>query len=200
VRRRAALPAGVCAVLLLAFDAGSAQRTPAPPPAATPPMRGFSPGGARAERDLETRFRAIPAAGAIETWHRYFTREPHPATSPRTREIATYIASQWRAQGLEDVTLHRYDVLSSNPRRVRVEMVAPVRYVPTLREEPYPQDPGLSQPAVRGPWTSFSASGDVTAPVVNANSGNPADYDVLRAPGIDPKGKIVVVRYSKPNS
>ena len=54
--------------------------------------------------------------------------------------------------------------------------------------------------AISGGWLSFSASGDVTAPVVYANSGNPADYDVLRKNGIDPKGKIVVVRYSNPYS
>ncbi len=126
---------------------------------------------------------------AIERWHREFTREPHVATSPRTKAIAEYIAGQWRTQGLDEVTIHRYDVLSSNPRRVHVEMVAPRRYVPTLREEAYPEDPDSSQPAISGAWTSFSASGDVTAPVVYANSGNPADYDLLRANGIDPQGQ-----------
>ena len=163
-------------------------------------MRGFTAAGAAAERAVETRFRALPTAAGVEQWHRYFTREPHPATSPRTKAIAEYIAAQWRAQGLEDVTIRRYDVLSSNPRRVRVEMVAPRRYVPTLREDPYPEDPDSAQPAVSGAWTSFSASGDVTAPVVYANSGNPADYDLLRQHGIDPTGKIVVVRYSNPYS
>jgi N-acetylated-alpha-linked acidic dipeptidase len=53
---------------------------------------------------------------------------------------------------------------------------------------------------VSGAWISFSASGDVSAPVVYANSGNPADYDRLRQAGIDPRGKIVVVRYSNPYS
>ena len=163
-------------------------------------MRGFTPAGAAAERALEARFRALPSAAAIEQWHRYFTREPHVATSPRTKEIAEYIAAQWQAQGLEDVTIRRYDVLSSNPRQVQVEMVAPRRYVPTLREDAYPEDPDSSQPAISGAWTSFSASGDVTAPVVYANSGNPADYALLRQHGIDPQGKIVVVRYSNPYS
>jgi N-acetylated-alpha-linked acidic dipeptidase len=182
--------------------AGAIGCTAAPSaPVTTPdPIRGFTAAGTDAQRALEVRFRALPSAAAIGQWHRYFTREPHPATSARTKEIAEYIASQWRSQGLEDVTIHRYDVLSSNPRRVHVEMIAPRRYVPTLREDPYPDDPDTSQPAVSGAWTSFSASGDVTAPVVYANSGNPADYDVLRANGIDPRGKIVIVRYSNPYS
>jgi N-acetylated-alpha-linked acidic dipeptidase len=188
--------AGVVAPVLLA---AAACQSPAPPPAG-PAIRGFTPAGASAQRALETRFRALPSAAAIEQWHRYFTREPHVATSPRTREIAGYIAEQWRAQGLDDVVIRRYDVLSSNPRRVHVEMVAPHRYVPTLREDPVPEDPDSAQPAISGAWTSFSASGDVTAPVVYVNSGNPADYEVLRQAGIDPRGKIVVVRYSNPYS
>lgn len=166
----------------------------------TLPIRGFSPAGAIAERALERRLRELPDTESIRTWHRYFTAEPHPATSPRTREIASYIAAQWKAQGLEDVVIHRYDVLSSNPRRVRAELVAPTRYVPSLREDPIPEDPLSSHKAISGAWLSFSASGDVTAPVVYANSGNPADYDVLRKHGIDPKGKIVIVRYSNPYS
>ena len=98
------------------------------------------------------------------------------------------------------MVIRRYDVLSSNPREVKVEMVAPVRYVPTLREDAYSRTRTRRTRTISGAWLSFSASGDVTAPVVYANSGNPADYDVLRKNGIDPRGKIVVVRYSNPYS
>ena len=209
VRRRAAHDHGVepavrhrAALVALTLASANVACSPAPtaPAVAAAPIRGFTAAGAEAQRALETRFRALPTAAGVEQWHRYFTREPHPATSPRTKAIAEYIAEQWRAQGLEDVVIRRYDVLSSNPRRVRVEMVAPRRYVPTLREDPYPEDPDSAQPTISGAWTSFSASGDVTAPVVYANSGNPADYDVLRQNGIDPNGKIVIVRYSNPYS
>ena len=46
----------------------------------------------------------------------------------------------------------------------------------------------------------MSASGEVTAPLVYAHSGNPEDYDLLRKQGIDVKGKVVLVRYSNPYS
>jgi N-acetylated-alpha-linked acidic dipeptidase len=164
------------------------------------PLRGFAASRAAAQRDLERAFHASPSADRIAEWHRYFTAAPHPATSPRTKEIAERIAAAWREQGLEDVTVHRYDVLSSNPREVRVEMVAPRRYVPTLREDPDPQDPDTAHPEISRAWLSFSASGDVEAPVVYANSGNPEDYARLRQHGIDPRGKIVIVRYSNPYS
>ncbi|MCC6992896.1 MAG: M28 family metallopeptidase [Acidobacteria bacterium] len=185
----------LCALIALAFASGLAARQA--PPAA---MRGYTLTGTSAQRDVETRFRALPSADAIRAWHRELTKSPHVATSPRTKEIAEFIAASWKAQGLDTVTIRRYDVLSSNPRTVAVEMVTPTRYTPTLREAPIPEDPDTAQPGISGAWTSFSASGDVTAPVVYANAGNPADYDELRRQGIDPKGKIVIVRYSNPYS
>lgn len=193
---RLTLPAGAVASLALLTVAalGPAHEAQAPR------IIGFTAESARIQRDLEARFIALPSAAAIRDWHRHFTAEPHPATSKRNDDLADYIAEQWKAQGLEDVVVRRYDVLSSSPREVRVEMVEPVRYVPSLREDPYGEDPDTANPAISGAWLSFSASGDVTAPVVYANSGNPADYDVLRKNGIDPRGKIVVVRYSNPYS
>jgi N-acetylated-alpha-linked acidic dipeptidase len=163
-------------------------------------IRGFSARASAVERDVERRFRAIPSADEARKWHRRFTAVPHPATSKANHDQALDIAEQWRAQGLEDVVVHRYDVLSSNPREIRVEMTQPTRYVPTLREDAYGEDPDTAHPDASGAWISFSASGDVTAPVVYANSGNPADYDRLREAGIDPRGKIVIVRYSNPYS
>ncbi|MCA1650530.1 MAG: aminopeptidase, partial [Acidobacteria bacterium] len=47
---------------------------------------------------------------------------------------------------------------------------------------------------------AYSASGEITAPVVYAGSGNPADYEWLAAHGIDIRGKIALVRYSVPYS
>lgn len=194
-----AVPLRICiaAVLTLLFVVAKpgAQE---PPPA--PSIPGFSARAAVAQRDVEHRVRDRLSAESIRTWHRYFTARPHPATSPRTKEIAEYIAEHWKAQGLDHVVIHRYDVLSSNPRTVRAELVAPARYTASLREDPIKEDMDSSQPGISGAWLSFSASGDVTAPLVYANSGNPADYEVLRKNGIDPRGKIVIVRYSNPYS
>ncbi len=164
------------------------------------PIMGYSPRASDTQRQLEEKFKAIPEPEEARRWHRYFTSIPHPAGTERTKEIAHYIEQNWKEQGLDEVVIHRYEVLSSDPISVRVEMVAPERYVPSLREDVYEVDPDTAHPDVSGAWTSFSASGEVTAPVVYANSGNPADYDHLRENGIDPRGKIVIVRYSNPYS
>ena len=138
---------------------------PSSEPESPGPIRGYSAKGTATEREIEKRFRAIPSPDEARRWHRAFTKVPHPATSPANREIALQIAGQWKAQGLEDVVIRQYDVLSSNPREVRVEMLAPTRYVPTLREDTYKEDPDTAHPEVSGAWVSFSGSGDVTAPV-----------------------------------
>ena len=161
---------------------------------------GFTAAHAVTENKVEAEFQAIPSPERAREWHRTFTAEPHPAASERNNQLADFIADEWRKQGWEDVTLRRYDVLHSKPRSVSLEMTAPVHYTATLREDPVDADPNTKNPAVSGAYFGYSASGEVTAEVVYAHSGNPEDYDLLRKHGISVKGKIVLVRYSNPYS
>jgi N-acetylated-alpha-linked acidic dipeptidase len=163
-------------------------------------MSGFSPRASAEEAAIEQRFRALTSTDQISKFHRYLTSEPHPAGSARNNELARWVADQWRSQGLEDVTIHEYDVLNSSPREISLEMVHPTHYRASLREDPYDVDPDTNNPKADGAYLGYSASGEVTAPVVYAHSGNPEDYDYLRKHGIDVRGKIVLVRYSNPYS
>jgi N-acetylated-alpha-linked acidic dipeptidase len=163
-------------------------------------MSGYSPRAAKAQSDLEEKYKRIPSAEEARKHHRYFTAEPHPAGSERNNELARHIAEQWKQQGWEDVQIHRYDVFSSYPREVSLEMTAPAHYKAALREDAYDVDPDTKNPNVRSSYLGLSASGEVTAPVVYAHSGNPEDYELLRKRGIDPRGKIVIARYSNPYS
>jgi N-acetylated-alpha-linked acidic dipeptidase len=178
------------AVVLFAFSLTTSAQT----------MRGYTAASAAKQRQLEKQLVAIPNAGLARQQHRYFTAEPHPAGSDRNNDLAKYIADQWKQQGWEEVKIHRYDVLVSEPREVSLEMIAPKPYKATLREEAYDVDPDTKNPRVKGSYFALSQSGDITAPVVYANSGNPADYELLRKHGIDVRGKIVLVRYSNPYS
>ena len=163
-------------------------------------MSGFSPHASAEEAALEQQFRALTSTDQISKFHRYLTSEPHPAGSARNNELARWVADQWRSQGLEDVKIHEYDVLNSSPREISLEMVHPTHYRASLREDPYDVDPDTKNPKADGAYLGYSASGEVTAPVVYAHSGNPEDYDYLRKHGIDVRGKIVLVRYSNPYS
>jgi N-acetylated-alpha-linked acidic dipeptidase len=184
-----------CALSLLSIGAGTFARAPI-----SVAMSGYSTQGAEWESAFEERFRALTSTEEIAKFHRYLTAEPHPAGSPRNNNLARWVADRWREQGLEDVTIHEYDVLNSTPHEISVEMVKPKDFVASLREDAYESDPDTKNPNVSGAFLGYSASGEVTAPVVYAHSGNPEDYEYLQKHGISVRGKIVLVRYSNPYS
>jgi N-acetylated-alpha-linked acidic dipeptidase len=199
VSRKLVLLGFVCAATLLAaavlYGYGKPSTTAAPDS-----ILGFTPTHSAAERKLEDTFQQLPSSERAREWHRIFTQEPHPAASPRNNQLADFIAEEWRKQGWEDVALRRYDVMHSKPRSVSLEIVAPVHYTAGLREDAYDADPDTKNPHIDGAYFGYSASGEVTAEVVYAHSGNPEDYDLLRKNSISVKGKIVIVRYSNPYS
>jgi N-acetylated-alpha-linked acidic dipeptidase len=168
-------------------------------PAQTP-ILGFTSASAAHQSEIEATFKSIPDPNEERRQHRIFTAEPHVAGSKRNNELANYIAEQWRKQGLEDVVIRRYDVYGTNPKSASLQMVAPTHYKALLRELPIPADPDSKNPAISRAWLGLSISGEVTAPVIYAHSGNPEDYQLLRNNGISVKGKIVLVRYSNPYS
>lgn len=202
--RRAILCFAIIAIAALSLSVLAQTSTPTKtqpkPQAETKTTPGFLPASAAHEQSIERQFRALASPQQIRKFHRYLTAEPHPAGSTRNNALAQWVAAQWKAQGLEDVTIHRYDVLNSTPRSALVELVSPVHFRASLREDAYRQDPDTKNPYVSGAYLGYSASGEVTAPVVYAHSGNPADYELLRQHGIDVRGKIVLVRYSNPYS
>jgi N-acetylated-alpha-linked acidic dipeptidase len=197
VRPRGPVLWAVLVVLGLTSPAPSTQERAKRPAGA---LAGYTASRAAQQQRIEAAYAAIPSAERAREVHRFLTAEPHPAGSRRNNQLAEWMAAEWRAQGWDEVVVHRYDVLQSEPRKVTLEMIAPKRYRASLREDPYDADPDTRHPDVTGAWLGFSASGEVTAPVVYAHSGNPEDYAHLRRSGIDVRGKIALVRYSNPYS
>src|SRR4029077_15959289 len=145
---------------------------------------GFSAPSAIAERSLERRFVALPSPDRARDAQQCLTAELHVAGSPRDRLLAEWVRDRWREYGLEQVEIVEHDVLLPYPVEVTVEI--PAR---SWRAAPKEEGAGgapLKGDAVGGdPYSArdvgiayhaYSASGEVTAPVVYANSGNPADY------------------------
>lgn len=136
----------------------------------------------------------------IDRYLKYFTSEPHLAASARNNELAQFIFEEWTRLGLDDVEIVPYDVLLSFPEDILVELVSPKRVSLGLREESYEEDPDTQRTDVGIPYNAYSRSGEITASLVYANSGNPQDYDLLEEKGISLEGKIALVRYSAPYS
>jgi N-acetylated-alpha-linked acidic dipeptidase len=161
---------------------------------------GFTTATSDHQRGIEEMIVDLLDPSSTARHFRILTEEPHPAGSDENLKLAHYVHDQFVAYGLEDVKLLRYDVLLPWPRKVAVSMVEPVEYTASLAEDPYPVDKDSYAVGADLTYLGMSASCDVTADVIYAHSGNPEDYDWLEAQGIDPRGKIAIVRYSMPYS
>jgi N-acetylated-alpha-linked acidic dipeptidase len=187
------VPAFLCALCLLcALTLARSQTQPLG-------IYGFAASSVTAQRSLESRFQQSVDADRILDFHKEYAAKPHVAGSPRDRELAEWTRDRWREYGLEEVEIAEHEVLLPYPDEVTVEMTAPTPWRASMKEEAIAGDE-YTNADVGLPYHAYSASGDVTAPVVYAGSGNPADYDWLRSKGIDIKGKIALVRYSVPYS
>ncbi len=113
----ALLPAVIAAVALAAAAADARPNLVQQPATA---MRGFSPAAAAAEHSVEEALAARLDRDSVRAFFRHFTDQPHPAGSARNYELAQFLAEKWKAYGLEQVQLRRYDVLLPWPREVRV--------------------------------------------------------------------------------
>jgi N-acetylated-alpha-linked acidic dipeptidase len=161
-----------------------------------PTIFGFTARSSPTERTHERRFIQLPAAARIREAHAFLTAEPHVAGTPRDRLLAEWVRDRWNEYGLDRVEMSQHDVLLPYGDDVRVEMGA---WRASLKEDAIAGDP-FSARDVGPAYHAYSASADVTAPIVYAHSGNPEDYDWLLAHGVDIKGKIALVRYSVPYS
>jgi N-acetylated-alpha-linked acidic dipeptidase len=172
-----------------------------PGPDRDPPF-GFTRSSTSAHLDVERRFLAEPDAKRIRDRHRLLTSRPHPAGSPRDRELAEWTAQQFRDTGMEEVRITAHDVLLPEPLEVGVEMTRPRPWRASMHEPAIAGDADTNvDPALAGPaFHAYSASGEVSAPVVYAGSGDPSDYAWLAARGVDVRGRIVIVRHSVPYS
>ncbi|HVG31255.1 MAG TPA: M28 family metallopeptidase [Pyrinomonadaceae bacterium] len=164
-------------------------------PAAT--LEGFTPADSAVERALEERFRAIPKPESAREHLRQLTKEPHVAGTQEDYQTAVYVRDRMREYGV-NAELKEYQVLLPFPKTPTVlELVAPRRERLRLQEAVVAEDPTSSSRKIVPLFNGYSASGDVTAPLVYVNYGLPEDYAALKKINVDTKGKIVIARYGR---
>ena len=161
----------------------------------TATIDGFTQDRLAAQRRWEDAFRAVPASKSAREHLRILTREPHIAGTKEDYDTAIYVRDQLRGYGIP-AELRQYDVWLNYPKSPAVlELITAKRQRLNINEAVVSKDPSSSHPKITPLFNGYSASGDVTAPVVYANYGLPNDYDDLKKAGVDVKGKIVIVRY-----
>lgn len=158
-------------------------------------VRGFTPESARAAAEWEAKFRALPDTARLRAMLERLSARPHHLGSPYGKANAEWMRDQLASWGWE-AKLEEYHVLFPTPRERVLELVAPTRFVARLEEPAIKEDPASAQRAEQLPtYNSYSADGDVTAPLVYVNYGVPADYEELERRGISVRGAIVIARY-----
>jgi N-acetylated-alpha-linked acidic dipeptidase len=160
------------------------------------PIRGFSKEQWNAEHELEQRAIAIPNSGRQKNYLERMAKVPHHAGSPADAAVAEYVLGLLKEFGL-DAHIENFEALIPYPTSRGLEMVNPVKFRASLKEPAIGPDSYTSNPTQLPTFNAYSASGDVTAPLVYVNYGVPEDYEYLAKQGIDVKGKIVIARYGK---
>ena len=158
-------------------------------------LDGFTTDGSAAQRRWEEEFRAVPAPASAREHLRKLTAEPHVAGTKEDYATAVYVRDQISSYGIP-AELKEYDVLLPYPKQPSLlELVSPRRERLAMKEAVVAEDPTSSSPKIIPLFNGYSATGDVTAPLVYVNYGLPPDYEALKKIGVDVKGKIAIARY-----
>jgi N-acetylated-alpha-linked acidic dipeptidase len=160
------------------------------------PIRGFPPGQWKSQHELEDQAKSLPQPERIRIYMERMSARPHPAGSPGSKAVADYALAQLKEWGL-DARIETFQALVPYPTVRVLEMTAPSYYRALLKEPPIADDRDTSDAGQLPTFNAYSASGDVSAPLVYVNYGVPEDYEYLKKQGIDVKGKIVIARYGK---
>lgn len=184
----------LCAFLATALCLGSALGQAADGRQERGALRGYQDSSARIELGWEEKMRAIPSPEMLREHMRRLSAEPHHLGSAYGRQNAEFIRDKFRSWGFK-TEIEQFDVLFPTPKERLVEMIAPEKFRLTLKEPAISEDPDSADAGQLPTYNAYSADGDVTAELVYANYGMPADYEELDKLGIDVKGKIVITRY-----
>ena len=138
-----------------------AAATPAAPPSASTPPRGFFPSSVAAQEKVEREFRALPDPAVARETMRRLSAFPHNLGSPEGQKNAEWILARFQEWGF-DAHIETFDVLFPTPKERVVELVEPVKFRASLAETPLKEDPTSGQTAQQLPtYNAYSADGDV---------------------------------------
>lgn len=160
------------------------------------PIRGFGNDQWKSEHEREEKAIAIPQRERMKIYMERMASKPHHAGSAGSRAVADYALGLFKEWGF-DAHIESFDALLPYPTSRVLEMTEPVRYRAALKEPVILEDADTSDPNQLATFNAFSATGDVTAPLVYVNYGVAEDYEVLAKLGIDVKGKIAIARYGR---
>jgi N-acetylated-alpha-linked acidic dipeptidase len=144
--------------------------------------------------EYEAALNAVPSRESLLAYHQLLADEPHIAGTEGDARTIERLAKAFGDMGLE-VEVHEFWAYLCLPVDSALEVVSPEPVKLSTRESALQEDTYSGNAALTPGWNAYSASGDVTAPVVYANYGTKEDFAKLRELGVDCTGKIVLARY-----
>ena len=144
-----------------------------------------------------------PSSQKAEDWSRYYTAGPHLAGKNYTQALWT--KNRWEEFGIKSEIVS-YDVYINYPVDHRLALlkkkqeddgasVWEVSYEASLTEDVIEEDPTSALDDRVPTFHGYSASGNVTAPVVYVNYGTYQDFEDLLKAKVPLEGKIAIARY-----
>jgi N-acetylated-alpha-linked acidic dipeptidase len=133
-------------------------------------------------------------------WLKIYTQEQHLAG--KNFALAQFTADKLEEFGFQS-KIEAHNVYINYPNDHAVKLLKPsknsfeVIYEPTLVEDELKEDPTTRGEGLVPAFHGYSASGNVTAPLVFANYGTKEDFALLESKGVIVKGNVVIVRYGK---
>ncbi|KAL2261354.1 hypothetical protein VTK26DRAFT_4351 [Humicola hyalothermophila] len=145
-----------------------------------------------------------PSSEKAEAWSRYYTSGPHLAGKNYSQALWT--KQKWEEFGIPS-SIVSYDVYINYPLDHRLALLErtkdggdeasgwKVSYEASLTEDIIEEDPTTALKDSVPTFHGYSASGNVTAPVVYVNYGTYQDFEDLRKANVSLDGKIAIARY-----
>ncbi len=156
---------------------------------------GYDESSSATQRQTEANLDKNIDAELMDQWLRQLSARPHHVGSAAGKENAEMIAKLLTSWGY-DVEIAEYSILIPTPKTREIELLEPVQFTASLREDSLAEDPSTSvRDNLLPPYNAFSVDGEVEAELVFVNYGVPADYELLEQYGIDVAGKIAIAKY-----
>jgi N-acetylated-alpha-linked acidic dipeptidase len=143
-----------------------------------------------------------PSSKKAEEWSRYYTAGAHMAGQNYSQAVWT--KQKWEEFGIKS-EINSYDVYLNRPVDHRLALLHKteekgvtgwkVAFEASLKEDVLEDDPTTGLDNSIPTFHGYSASGNVTAPVVYVNYGTYQDFEDLVKANVSLEGKIAIARY-----
>jgi N-acetylated-alpha-linked acidic dipeptidase len=157
-------------------------------------LDGFSSESSRRQLQFENLLKDSISPQTIENHLKWLTSRPHRTGTEGARITAEYLLQHLKEFGFQ-TEMVEYEAYLPAPVSIEIQLTKPVQETIPTTEEKIEGDPFTDVVNEHPGWNGYSPSGEATAQIVYAHHGSKDDFQKLKELGIDPKGKILLMRY-----